>query len=358
VSPQEALNEAFFEGLLQLDCFFESAAIDMMCGAPSVLAPAVSPQLPPRENTTIIAGDGVKPGNDPPDVDERTYAPESVGSVTNHVVVASKLFRSYESQHDANIVAYMSALDQLDCFYESRAMSASCGSTGASGGYYIVDGEFIVYEGGGGTWSDYSTGYPESLSVTRAAARNYTSQAQADAAAFVTLQAQLVCFYVNVSWISDKCPPDTILVSPGFVGAGEFTSLVSQALADAPAQKLAEALVSCKPVDDEVVEYWKYNERQEACQCGEGEDDQPAIKCGVVASGVIRAEGASDESAQAAANGAAMELARALTQCPPWKKPPATGVHALVASNGSVAWLDTTPCDGNEEVGSSYSNDY
>ena len=359
VSPQAALSEAFFEGLAQLDCYFESAAIDMACGAPSVLAPAVSPQLPPRETTIIIAGDGVQPGGDPPDVGERTYAPESVGSTIRHVTVASKLFRSYESQHDANTVAYMSALDQLDCFYESRAMSASCGSTGGGGSYYLVNGDHIVYEGGGGSWSNYSTGFPEALSVARAAARSYTSQQQADAAAFVTLQAQLVCFFTNVNWFSDKCPADTVMVSAGFVGAGEFTSLVSQALADAPAMRLAEALVVCDPVDAEVVvEYWKYNEKQEDCKCGEGEDEQPAIKCGVVASGTIRAEGSDYESAQAAANGAASALAKALTQCPPWKKPPATGIHSLVASNGSVSWLETTPCDGEEEVGSGFSNNY
>jgi hypothetical protein len=73
----------------------------------------------------------------------------------------------------------------------------------------------------------------------------------------------------------------------------------------------------CQPVEDEV-EYWSYNTKQEDCQCGEGGDAKPAIKCGVVASGTIRAQGASNESAQAAADGAAHQLAIALKQCPPY----------------------------------------
>jgi hypothetical protein len=419
-SPQGALDEAFYASLAQLDCFFESAKIIMTCGAPTVLEVETPPVT---EAGTITAGRAIRrpiPVNATYWSDyegaEYDFAAESHGSVENPVVVERRLFRSYESQHDANTVAYLSALAQLDCFFDSTRQLATCGSPG--GGQIVevrdAEGNVVVWSGGG-TWSKYSTA---SILINAGAIRSYVSQEQADRSAYSLGQGSLVCFYTNTWWEYTGCPADHILVAPGYVGEAEFTSFVSQEAADAPARKLAIASVVCQPIDDEVVEYWRYNTKQEDCQCGEGGDAKPAIKCGVVASGTIRAEGASDESAQAAANaaahqlaialkqcppytnsrqeydicspglgdqggllragivpagvitssesqadadGAAMALAKSLVQCYPWAAPSGEGVQALVtrgSSEGKASWMETAPCEGDEESGSSYNNSY
>ena len=183
VSQADANSQAYALTYPQLDCFWQSAKIDLLCGAPLGL-PAASAKT--SEAGTITAGDNQqRPPKEPFGISR--FCPDSNGSQLGEATLAAKSITSYTSQEDANTQAYMLTYPQLDCFFQSPRILVWCTPV-----VYLPD---YLRSSSNETFTVWSGSGPEKDSVTLEAKKeiSYRSQAEATVNAYEAAKKELSC---------------------------------------------------------------------------------------------------------------------------------------------------------------------
>lgn len=212
VSQALANYQAYDLAYPQLDCFWQSARIVVMCGAPPICP---TPSTP--EDGVINAGSNAD-----------NCSTESTGARPTDIVVSAKSVTSYVSQADANYQAYEMAYPQLDCFWLSAKIDLLCdappfcpqGKRYTSDSGTIREGDNKVQERlGESTYSDQSIGYKSGDAVMdRKAVQSYVSQGDANDQAYAMVWPMLDCFWHNARMRVWCTPPPTLGVQLRLIG--------------------------------------------------------------------------------------------------------------------------------------------
>ena len=185
-SQQEANRSAYDLAFSELDCFWQSARIELMCGAPTT-CPVGS--LPSPETATISSG-----------ANAADCCPESIGDVAGDVFTEAKAITSYISQADANTQAYALTYPQLDCFWQSARIELMCGAAPVCPvEQRVTDEEGTVSSGtnAGNCCPNSDGAEPGEVFTAAQAITSYISQADANVQAYAITFPQLDCFWEN-----------------------------------------------------------------------------------------------------------------------------------------------------------------
>jgi hypothetical protein len=248
-----ALAEA--HALSQLNCFFESPALKLFCGAnTSSLNPGDS-EFPSAaaftnpDHTPVQAFGNGKFGVGGTTEDPGEYVhKKSIGYKRSATITADPerpvtlkygLGFSEVSPQDALAQALFIGLGQLDCFFMNTVQSAACDVAAPA----VVGGVTIV--------STYADEASAAASVPADIYPSDVSQLAADTLAILTAEASLLCLYTHaVPATDDTCVVnDEVLVKAGFVPAKSIVSAVSSVDAYEAAKSFAESLVYCAEPD-------------------------------------------------------------------------------------------------------------
>ena len=205
--------------LSQLNCFFESPALEILCGATS------SSVLPDASNfvsaqPAIELGDG-KVGTDFVHADAN-------GSTARRIKIPYGTALSFTSPTDAYRQALLLGLSQLDCFFKNQKTIVKCEIDISD---QLAPGAIPSHELGEGK-----------------APNSYVSQADADDLAKLLAESYLRCLFINEIQESEACASGLIQIG-GTVARGTIVSTVSARDADIVAKALADALKQCLAAD-------------------------------------------------------------------------------------------------------------
>ena len=203
-SPENAKAQALLSLVTQLDCFWQSAQIDLACGA--------SPQLPVEQQAYGEAG-AIRNG----DLSKK-YADDSHGSAYGEVTLPSKSVTSYASQPEANRIAYAIAFDELDCFWQSARIDLLCGAPSACPVDSLESGESATIQSGTndkGYCPDSTGDLIGEVFMPAKAVVSYVSQADANSQAYALTYPQLDCFWQSaridlLCGAPSVCPVDSL----------------------------------------------------------------------------------------------------------------------------------------------------
>ena len=177
-------------------------------------------------------------------------------NATPAFTVPAGQFTSYTNQTEANNLRDTYGASLLSCFWESAAITITCGDTlaglttqlnaspntpttitGTAAGKF--DGVAAV-----DSRSNGAVGKP--VTVKLRTISSYTSQAEANTMAITLATSQLVCFYTNSeSKTGAACAEGETRLRNGVVGVGQVTDWASLSAANIMAQTLADALTTC-----------------------------------------------------------------------------------------------------------------
>lgn len=261
--PLNAKAQALLSLVTQLDCFWHSAQIELMCGAPPVCP---VPKRGVGELGTISEG-----------TNQDKCCPDSIGDVPGEVSLERKAVASYVSQADANVQAYSIAFPQLDCFWQSALIDLACGAPPVCPLGARLTQEFgVIYEG-----SNPDDCCPDSVGdvhgeavVEAKTVTSYINQSDANVQAYSLATALLDCFWqsaridlmcgappacpvgqqdasedsvIQEGTNPDKCCPDSRgdVLGEVFSEAKSVVSYVSQSDANRQAYDLTWAQLDC-----------------------------------------------------------------------------------------------------------------
>lgn len=194
----------------------------------------------------------------PDPVNQAYYSPRST---PGFITFAEDLVQA-ESKLDANTLAQILALAQLDCFYESPNMNVYCGAsvtepkppaanfnTLGLPAYNVP--QFQPGYIGGSLVHSASKGDPgDPVPLAYGYGRSYINPDDAYQQALLLGISQLDCFWKNVEATGVECVFPLLRVGPlGKVKANTLTSYASQVEADTLAQDLANSLTICATED-------------------------------------------------------------------------------------------------------------
>lgn len=205
--------------LSQLNCFFESPALEILCGATS------SSVLPAAINFVSAQsahklGDG-KVGTDFVHADAN-------GSTALRIQIPYGTALSFTSPTDAYRQALLLGLSQLDCFFKNKKTIVKCEIDISD---QLAPGAIPSHELGEGK-----------------APNSYVSQTDADNLAKLLAESYLRCLFINKIQESEACASGLIQIG-GTVARGTIVSTVSARDADIVAKALADALKQCLSAD-------------------------------------------------------------------------------------------------------------
>jgi hypothetical protein len=265
VSQADANTRAYTMLWPQLDCFWQSARIEMQCGAPFACPPG---SLNARETDTI---------NHAGDAATRKYSTNSNGNVAGEVFLDRKAISSYLSQANANATAWLLTRAQLDCFFESAYVDLKCSATPRMPTVYnnsSPDNNEEIKTGtntfgpprepkGVSTVSTLSIGYEFGQATSPARAYlSYKSQKEANQQAYRSAYDQLDCFWRSAN-VRLRCTPppfitdaetlygETATIQYGSEGvyyesgAGAVVSYRNQGDANRQAYSTVRAILEC-----------------------------------------------------------------------------------------------------------------
>jgi hypothetical protein len=209
--------------------------------------------------TADLPGGVVDPTHITPDPTHQAYY--SPRSTPGFITFAEDTVQA-TSKADANTLAQILALAQLDCFYESPKMDVFCGAsvtepmppaanfnTLGLPAYNVPQNQpgYI----GGSLVHAASIGHPSKpVNLAYGYGRSYITPTDAYQQALLLGISQLNCFWKNIAKTGLECVAPLVRVGPlGTVKANTFTSYTSQNEADTLAQDLANALTICASPD-------------------------------------------------------------------------------------------------------------
>ena len=234
--------------LSQLDCFYESPALTLFCGADTSAALPSASKFNKTDGTSAEFGDGRFGTNSPKDYVHTTSKgfkiedPTATATIptppTNPVELPYGAGRSGASPEEALRDALFIGLGQLDCFFFNKIQTAYCPGEGGTppAGQTFADGAVASAV----TPKDR---FPSSV-----------SQADADTVAELVAKAALVCLYTHPEAVTrSTCPSveSPIPIQNGVVPARTIISPKDTADATTIAEALAASMVVCTGADAE-----------------------------------------------------------------------------------------------------------
>ena len=205
--------------LSQLNCFFESPALEILCGATS------SSVLPDAINF-VSERQAIKLGNGK--VGEDFVHADANGSTARKIEIPYGTALSFTSPTDAYRQALLLGLSQLDCFFKNQETIVKCEIDISD---QLAPGAIPSHELGEGK-----------------APNSYVSQTDADDLAKLLAESYLRCLFINEIQESEACASGLIQIG-GTVARGTIVSTVSARDADIVAKALADALKQCLAAD-------------------------------------------------------------------------------------------------------------
>ena len=266
-SPSNAKAQALMALILQLDCFWMSAEVSLMCGAPATL---------PGEDAAKTEDDAIVHGDN-----HARYSADSIGETSGELFLARKTVSSYVSQADANRQAYDAVVALMDCFWQSARIELMCGAPPVCPkGLEKSDDTLTINLGknDGKCCADSNGDKAGEVVVEAKLVRSYVSQEDTNRQAYLLAYQQLDCFWQSATVdllcgapaylplaVSDTRETGQILLGEYITGApgayhpdstgtqlgevhldaGSFVSRVSQAAANNDAYNEAKTLLDC-----------------------------------------------------------------------------------------------------------------